>query len=66
MRLFDVCTKKIFEKDGEQKVKWYKAGTMKTTEKGNTYLRLFHQPENEFFIFEKSLEPKLETIQIEN
>ena len=53
MKLFDVCTRKFYEKDGEKKVKWYKAGTMKETDKGSRYLRLFHQPEIDLFIFER-------------
>lgn len=66
MQLFDVCTRKFYDKDGEKKVKWYRAGIMKTTEKGSTYLRLFHQPQTDFFIFEKQeLEPTAEN-QTEN
>lgn len=53
MKLFDVCTRKFYEKDGEKKVKWYKAGQMKETDSGARYLRLFHQPMIDFFIFEK-------------
>jgi len=54
MKLFDVCTRKFYEKDGEKKVKWYKAGVLKETDKGSRYLRLFHQPEIDLFIFEKA------------
>lgn len=64
MRLFDVCTKKVFERDGEKKEKWYKAGIMKITDRGHHYLRLFHQPQNDFYLFER--EPKEDVIQLEN
>ena len=57
MRLFDICTRKFYEKEGEKKVKWYRAGIMKETDKGTMFLRLFHQPETDFFIFEK-VEPE--------
>jgi hypothetical protein len=57
MKLFDVCTRKFYEKDGEKKMKWFRAGIMKETDKGTRFLRFFHQPDTEFFIFEKSEEP---------
>ena len=53
MQLFDICTKRVYEIDGEKKVKWYRAGFMKTTEKGNTYIRLFQQPDVDLFVFKK-------------
>lgn len=53
MRFFDVCTRKFYEKEGETKMKWYRAGIMKETDKGTRYLRLFHQPQTDFYIFEK-------------
>ena len=54
MKLYDVCTRKFYEnKEGIKKIKWYKAGVMKETDKGTKYLRLFNQPETDFFLFEK-------------
>jgi hypothetical protein len=63
MKLFDVFTKKVFEKDGEQKVKSYKAGAMKITDRGNMYLRLFHIPDTDFYIQER--EPNMPIIEME-
>lgn len=57
MKLFDVCTRKFYEKEGEKKIKWFRAGIMKESDKGSRFLRLFHQPETEFFLFEKSEKP---------
>jgi len=57
MRLFDICTRKFYEKEGEKKVKWYRAGIMKETDQGTRFLRLFHQPETDFFVYEK-VEPE--------
>jgi len=62
MQIFIICTKRIFEKDGVVKTKWYKAGILKVTDKGHKYIRLFHQPETEFYIFEAK--PKMEEIQL--
>lgn len=63
MQLFDVCTKRVYEIDGEKKVKWYRAGFMKTTERGSTYIRLFHQPDVDLYVFKKEIE--LPAIQAE-
>lgn len=53
MQIFDVFTKKVYEKDGEKKVISYKAGAMKVTDRGNMYLRLFHIPNVDFYIKER-------------
>jgi hypothetical protein len=56
MQLFDVCTKRVYEVDGEKKVKWYRAGFMKTTERGSTYIRLFNQPDVDLYVFKKDMD----------
>ncbi|MBP6977623.1 MAG: hypothetical protein KBB71_04845 [Lentimicrobiaceae bacterium] len=53
MKLFDICTRKIYEKEGQKKMKWYRTGILKETDQGTRFLRLFNQPETDFFIFEK-------------
>ena len=62
MQFFDVFTKKVFEKGDEQKAIFYKAGFMKITDRGNIYLRLFHNPSTDFFIRER--EPSEPTIEV--
>lgn len=52
MQLLSICTKKEYEKDGEQKVNWYKIGVLKIADSGKKYIRLFHQPQTEYFVFE--------------
>lgn len=64
MKIFDVCSRKIYQKDGEKKMKWYKAGVLKESDKGSLYLRLFNQPETDFFVFPK--EENLPEIQVES
>ncbi len=34
-------------------MKWYRTGILKETDQGTRFLRLFNQPETDFFIFEK-------------
>jgi len=58
MQLFDICTKKDYEKNGEQKTKWYKIGFMKIADSGKKYIKLFQQPHTEFFVFEKDENPQ--------
>jgi hypothetical protein len=58
MQLFDICTRKDYEKNGEQKSKWYKVGVLKQADSGKRYIKLFHQPHTEFFVFEKDLKPQ--------
>jgi len=53
MKLFHICTKKDFEKDGEKKTKWYRIGILKEADSGKKYIKLFHQPDVEFFVFER-------------
>ncbi|MEO8087533.1 MAG: hypothetical protein ABI763_11970 [Bacteroidota bacterium] len=53
MQLFNICTKKDFETNGEQKTKWYKVGLMKIADSGRKYIKLFQQPQTEFFVFDK-------------
>ena len=60
MKFFDICTRKFYEKDGETKMKWYRAGVMKETNQGTKFIRLFNQPETDFFVFEKVEENQTE------
>jgi len=53
MKLFHICTKKEFEKDGEKKTIWYRVGFLKEADSGRKYLKLFHQPNTEFFVFDR-------------
>lgn len=53
MQLFNVCSKKIYEKNGEKKIKWYSAGLLKITDAGKKYLMFFHAPQTEYYLFEQ-------------
>ena len=54
MQIFDVYTRKVYEKEGEQKATSYKAGALKVTDRGTMYLRLFHIPDVDFYIKERA------------
>ena len=53
MRYFDVCTKKTYKKGEEEKVIWLKAGTMRLTDDGKTFLELNMFPTTSFYVFEQ-------------
>ena len=63
MQLFNVCARKIYDKNGEKKVKWYKVGLLKISDTGKRYLQMFHLPQTEYFLFEN--EEKTPEIKIE-
>lgn len=52
MKLYNICTKKHYEKEGQHKTKWYKVGFLKVAESGKQYIKLFHQPETEYYVFD--------------
>ena len=51
MQLLNICTKREYEKEGEKKIKWYKAGILKITDRGKSYIRLFNQPMTDYYVF---------------
>ena len=57
MQLLNICTKKEFTVNGSIVTKWYKVGTLKIAESGKQYIKLFHQPTTEFFVFENEVDP---------
>lgn len=63
MQIFDVFTKKVYEKEGEQRIITYKAGALKITDRGNMYLRLFHIPNIDFYVRERDSD--LPTVNLE-
>lgn len=63
MQIYDVYTKKVFEKAGVQKTKIFKVGAVKISDRGNMYLRLFHIPDVDFYI--RGRETKIPVVQID-
>lgn len=64
MKMLNICTKKDYEKDGEHKTKWYKVGVLKEADSGKKYIKLFHQPNTEFFVFDN--EENTQTAELVN
>lgn len=53
MEYKDICTKKTYEQNGEQKIIWLKCGTLRTNDEGKQFIELNHLPNTPFFVFEK-------------
>jgi hypothetical protein len=54
MKYFNICTQLIYtDKEGQEKKRYYQAGLLKEMPNGMKYIRLFHQPAIEFFVFEQ-------------
>ena len=52
MKYYNVCTKKTYQKDGEEKTVWLNAGTLRETDDGKRFLELNMFPDTSFYIFE--------------
>lgn len=53
MEFFNICTKKEWEQNGEKKVKWLQAGTLKILDGGKMFIELNHLPDVSFYVFEQ-------------
>ena len=53
MHYKDICTKRTYEKDGKEKAKWFKVGTLKITDEGKEFIELNIFPNTPFYVFEQ-------------
>lgn len=52
MKVYNICTKKVYEKDGEKKTIWLKCGSLTVNDKRNMFIQLNQQPDTSFYVFE--------------
>jgi hypothetical protein len=52
MKLYNICTKKTYMKDGVEKAIWLIAGSMRETDDGKRFIELNHIPGVSFYVFE--------------
>ncbi len=57
MKVFNICAKRKYIKDGKLEIKYYKVGTLKVREDGQRFLLLFQQPQVQYCVFEQGEEP---------
>lgn len=62
MQYQGIFTKRTFSNSEGEKSTWYKVGYIKTTTQGGQFMRLFHQPDVDYFIFgdESSTLPEIQ------
>lgn len=65
MKYYDVCTKREYEHEGQQKAQWFRVGTLKETDHGGRYLRLNHLPDITFYVFDQEDREDSETSDTE-
>ena len=52
MKLWNICTKKTYEKNGEEKAIWLRVGTLKETDQDKKFIELNMFPKESFYVFE--------------
>ena len=58
MKIYNICSKKTFEKNGETKTVWLNCGSMRETDDGKRFIELNIFPNTSFYVFEpKPKEP---------
>jgi hypothetical protein len=64
MKIYSICTKKTYKKDGVEKTIWLNAGSLRETDDGKRFIELNHLPDVSFYVFEpKEKTAKPETKQ---
>lgn len=60
MRIFHIATRSDYTKDGEQRRKYYKAGSLYIDEAtGRMNMRLYHNPGIRYYFFDSAEDEKL-------
>lgn len=62
-KIFDICSKRIYEKNGETKVKFQRIGVLRMSEAGRIYIQLYIFPQTDFYVFEKDSQPEVKTAE---
>lgn len=53
IKIENICTKKTYQKNGEEKTVWLTVGSFKTMDDGKRFIELNIFPSTAFYIFEK-------------
>ena len=50
----DICSKYVYaDKEGKEKTRWLKVGTLKETDQGKQFIELNIAPNTPFYVFER-------------
>lgn len=50
MKFYNVFSKKHYQHNGEDKVRWFKVGELKITDNGGKYLKLYMLPGTDYVV----------------
>jgi hypothetical protein len=53
VKIFNICSKKTYQKDGVEKAIWLICGTMRELENGNRFIEINHLPGTSFYVFDQ-------------
>lgn len=54
MKIYDICTKRTYTKDGQEKTVWLKVGSFKESDGGKKFIELNMLPTTPFYVFEQT------------
>ena len=60
MKIYDICTPKKYEKDGEEKTSWLQVGSLRVTEKGQKFIELNMNPNVQYMAFPRKTKEERE------
>lgn len=53
MVIKNICVKKTYEKDGQQKTQWLQVGKLKELDGGRQFIELSMFPQTSFYVFDE-------------
>jgi len=60
----NICTKKVYTQNGEEKVKWLNAGTMRITDDNKMFIELNMFPNTPFYVFDPKPKQGYESVDL--
>ncbi len=49
----NICTKRVYQQNGQDKVKWLQAGTLRENDDGKQFIELNMFPNTSFYVFDQ-------------
>jgi len=62
MQLLKICTAIDYEKNGEKCRVWQKVGELFNDDSGRMFIRMYHQPETRFYVFD--IDEKISMVEL--
>lgn len=62
MKIFNICTKRTYQKDGQEKTIWSTVGALKIQDSGKQFIELNMFPNTAFYVFEPKPKESVEDV----